>query len=167
MAILLEAIAPRVLPLDKSVVMSEIPTAVLDSLFERDIKFSDKVRIIKSYLRQPLRTALVAKVPTLEREVEKFPAKIFRAIELFYTLRCIAAVFPDSGNLVKSVSEALITTPDEKLTSSHIKRATEALTQLRGMDAAISAVASAASKIFYTVDGMAFDDFAVSLNVIE
>jgi hypothetical protein len=35
------------------------------------------------------------------------------------------------------------------------------------MDAAISAVISAASKIFFTVDGLAFDDFSVSLTVAE
>lgn len=55
----------------------------------------------------------------------------------------------------------------ENLKESDVKYLLDALTKLRGIDSAISAVVSAASKIFFTVDGLAFDDFSVSLDVAE
>lgn len=164
---LLDSIAPGILPLNESAVMEPIPTTTLESLFLRNVKFSDKVNSIKNFLRQPLRTALVAEAPSLDKNVVRHETKVFAAIELLYVLRCIVAVLPQSKPLCGEIIQGLVNTDPKLITADLLKEASGALTKLRGLDAAISAVASAAVKVFYMVDGMAFDDFSLSLTVLE
>jgi hypothetical protein len=164
---LLDEIAPGILDTNKSVVLEPIPTDVLDKLFARNVKFSDKISSIKGYLAQPLRTALVDKMPTHDSDVVRHSVRIQNGIELLYILRCIVAVLPQFYGMCKDIIEGLAKTDPKLITDSEIDEISKLLTKMRGVSAAASAVASAALKIFYTVDGMAFDEFSMSLSALE
>jgi hypothetical protein len=122
---------------------------------------------IKPYIKQPNRLALVQQAPTLEKEPVRFPPLHFKVIELFYCLEALIAIIPDSSGMVQQIIQEFSQLDLNNLTEKDVKELLDSLTKLRGMDAAISAVISAASKIFFTVDGLAFDDFSVSLIVAE
>jgi hypothetical protein len=164
---LLNELAPNVLPIDESVVMEPIPDDVLDRLFERNIKFSDKVNLIKNYLRQPLRTALVAEMPTATTDVVKHDSLVKGAIELLYVMRCIVAVFPEFADDIITLCHKTFSGDKRNVQQENIQATVDYLKTLRGSSAPVSAVAAAALKVFYTVDGMAFDDFAVTLSALE
>jgi hypothetical protein len=167
LAVILNSLAKDVLTASKSVINGEIPNDILSKLFSKEVKFKTKVDLIKPFLRQPNRLALVKNPPTLERPVERFDPVHFKLIEIFYALRCLVAVIPNSEGLCDEIVETLSLHEPSKLTESDLSMLLEALNKLRGIDSAVSAVVSAASKIFFTVDGLAFDDFAVSLTVQE
>jgi hypothetical protein len=163
----LQLLAPRILPEDKSVVQGEIPGDVLNRLFEPSEKFSDRVELIKPYLKQPYRLALVKEAPTLDKPVVRYSPEHFQLIELLYIIRCIVAIFPRQAAFFSDIVRHILTIDVKDLKAGDIRALSERLTKLRGLNAPISAVASAATKIFYTVDGMAFDDFAISLTAVE
>jgi hypothetical protein len=163
----LEAIAPGILDTNKSVVLEPIPADTLDALFKRNVKFNVKVSMIKGYLAQPLRTALVEKMPSHDSDVVRHPARIQHGIELLYILRCIVAVFPEYYQMCKDILEGLAKTDPKLISDEQVHEIAKLLTKLRGVSAPASAVASAALKIFYTIDGMAFDEFSMSLTALE
>jgi hypothetical protein len=164
---LLEAVAPGIIPVNETVLQREIPEAVRETLFSKDIKFRDKVSNIKPYLKQPRRDKMVLALPTLEKQVKKYDPTTFKFIELLYSLRCLVAVFPNSQKLVGRVIKHLDSSNLSEVTEKDLQDLLNALKKLRGLDAAYSCVISAASKVFYTVDGLAFDEFSQDLTVLE
>jgi hypothetical protein len=165
-AILLDELAPGILDTKTSVLQESIPEEVFTKLSRSDVKFSDKISLVKAYLKQPNKSRMVAKMPTLESGAVRYSPEHFKALELVYMLRCVVAVFPNTLALVQDVLVELFKEGRE-VDYSLMREATDLFTKLRGLDAAISALASAASKVFYTVDALAFDDFAVSLTAAE
>jgi hypothetical protein len=164
----LESLAPGILSTTESVLQKSIPADALNKIFDPLHTYKDKVEIIKPFLKQPVRTALVATLPELDKKPVRFSPPVFKVIELLYVLRCIIAVMPG----LEELCDSIIVKIESNISNGNIsvkasKEIIDAVTALRGLDAPISAVASAASKIFYSVDGMAFDEFSISLSVVE
>jgi hypothetical protein len=164
---ILEGLARGILPLDKTFLLEEIPKEVRANLFSSNVKFNEKVKSIKPFLRAPHRLALVKKAPTLEEKHERYDPLTFKVIEFFYCLRALVEVLPESAGLAAEIIKIFSKYDLEKLSEKEVKELMEFLTKLRGVESAISAVVAAASKIFFTIDGLAFDDFSVSLSAVE
>jgi hypothetical protein len=167
LAKILAIISPTVLPTDKSVLLSEIPDDVLDKIFAKNVRFSDKVSLVKPYLGQPFRPALVAELPTSTRDVVKHLSSTKKAIEILYVLRCIVSIFPEFADDAIDLARICFSGEEENFNNEQMNEVLEYLTRLRGTSAAVSAVVAAALKLFYTVDGMAFDDFSQTLSALE
>jgi hypothetical protein len=152
---------------NESVLQGEITPDIRATLSSPDVKFNDKIALIKPLLRQPNRIALVKVAPTLEVKAERYPLEVFKIMELLYVLRCLNACLPETSELCAEILSYLADFNLENLNESDVQEILKSLNKLRGLDSSVSAVVSAASKIFFTVDGMAFDDFAISLTVEE
>jgi hypothetical protein len=166
-AMLLDSLVPGILSTDESIVQRPLPADVLEKLFARDVKFADKVELVKGYLCQPLRTKLVEQMPTHETQVVRFSPEKQTLVELLYVLRCIAGVLPDFKPMIESILASLGESGVEAATMQQIDELRNLITKMRGISASVSAVAAAALKVYYTVDGMAFDDFSMSLTAFE
>jgi hypothetical protein len=164
---LLSMLAPDFLPVNESVVLADIPDDVLDRLYSKNVKFSDKVNSVKAYIKQPNRSGMVKVMPTHETEVVKFSREVQSLVELFYMLRCIAAVLPEHKKFCDDIINSVEYSTASELTWEQITQMHGLIRTMRGTSSAVSAVAAAALKIFYTVDGMAFDEFSLSLTALE
>jgi hypothetical protein len=105
--------------------------------------------------------------PTLETNAERYSPETFKIMELLYVLRCLNSCLPETSDLCNEILGHLSGLDLETISEDNVQHIIEALNKLRGLDASISSIVSAASKIFFSVDGMAFDDFSVNLSVSE
>lgn len=160
-------LSPKILPSGKSIIVDHIPDDVLDKIYRKDVKFADKVKLIKPYLRQPNRIALVERLPTADTEAVRLSVNKRKLLELIYALRAVAAIFPVYRQFCE---DAIVQVFDDKVdepSDDILDRTLKFVKELRGRDKVVSAVISAASKLFYTVDGMAFDEFSMNLTPLE
>lgn len=166
----LQNAAPGVVDPKTSVILSKPDEEFMAYLFDQDIAFKNKQLRCKNYLVEPNKACMVRQLPTHETSVVRMDPVRFEIAMLLYALQCVLAVFPALEHQVLvvllKVGESLQST-SEDVQLDILKRVKKDFETIRGLNSGVSVVMSAAIKVWYTVDGLAFDAFSIILSATE
>jgi len=149
-SVLLQNLASGIIDPNKSAVLTKLDDTTRGYLFDKKIDFKTKILRIKNYLREPNKALMVSSLPTHESAVVRRDPLEFKALLILYALQCVLAVFPELKDTVDDLIIKIshdFRDKNKEEQKEYLDTLGKRLEMLRGANAGISSVVSAAFKV--------------------